>query len=90
MDPVEKLFRALPSPQDDQATQHQCGEWDQMRFRDVFMSFRSSGSQDPDRVLAAKCVKALKETGDAPTLRSELGRLALDKSQIPDDGSIKS
>ncbi|KAK5636979.1 hypothetical protein RRF57_012691 [Xylaria bambusicola] len=90
MDPVEKIFRDLPSPAADQAAQDQYGEWDQQRFRQVFGSIRSSSSQDPDRELIAKCAMALSESGDATTLRSELGRLALEKPQIQDDGSMKS
>ncbi|KAI0512793.1 hypothetical protein F5B22DRAFT_637597 [Xylaria bambusicola] len=90
MDPVEKVFRDLPSPDADQATQDQHGEYDQQRYKQVFMSFRSSRSQDPDRELVEKYVRALSESLDATTLRSELGRLALEKPQILDDGSMKS
>ncbi|KAH8157110.1 hypothetical protein CIB48_g11141 [Xylaria polymorpha] len=49
MEPVEKLFRALPSPAADQATLDQLGAWDEAHFGRVFLSFFPSSSRDPDR-----------------------------------------
>ncbi|KAI0452459.1 hypothetical protein F5B21DRAFT_526874 [Xylaria acuta] len=89
MDPIEKLFRDLPSPAADQAALDQDGTWDQVHFGQVFKSFSPSQSRDPDREVFAKWAKS-PETQNPVTLRSELGRFALDKARIPDDGSAKS
>ncbi|KAI0103363.1 hypothetical protein GGR51DRAFT_561791 [Nemania sp. FL0031] len=86
MDPVEKLFRDLPSPAADRVAMIQNGEWDQAHFTRVIGRFSPSGSRDPDRKFLAK----LLEPQDPATLRSQLGKLAIDKPQIPDDGSAKS
>lgn len=90
MDPVEKLFRDLPSPAADQAALDKYGTWNQAHFGQVFQSFLPSRSSDPDRKAVAKLAKSFMETQDYPMLRSEIGQFALDKPQIPDDGSAKS
>ncbi|KAI8951739.1 hypothetical protein F4801DRAFT_578274 [Xylaria longipes] len=90
MDPIEKLFRDLPSPAADRAALDQHGTWDQARFGPVLQAIFASQSHDPDRESVAKWAKSSLQTQNPVTLRSELGRLALDKPQIPDDGSAKS
>ncbi|KAI1752258.1 hypothetical protein F4782DRAFT_546948 [Xylaria castorea] len=90
MDPIEKLFRDLPSPEADRVALDQYGTWDQAHFSRVFASFYPFQSCDPDHKFVATCAKSFLETQNSATLRSELGRFALDKLQIPDDGSAKS
>ncbi|KAI0857176.1 hypothetical protein F4860DRAFT_528284 [Xylaria cubensis] len=90
MDPVEKLFKDLPSPAADKAALDQHGIWDEAHFKQAFESFFPSQSRDPDRQFIAKCAHAFSKTGNHEALRSELGRLALDTPQIPNDGSAKS
>ncbi|KAJ2972654.1 hypothetical protein NUW58_g9142 [Xylaria curta] len=68
MDPIEKVFRDLPSPAADQAALDQHGVWEQ---HSVWAQFFSKDQ-------------------DYEVLRSGLGRFALDKPQIRDDGSAKS
>lgn len=85
MDPVEKLFTDLPSPEADQAFLEQYGTWNQAQFGQVFRSFfpSRSRSRDPDREFITKLAKSFSETPDYPMLRSEIGQFALDKPQIP-------
>ncbi|TRX91305.1 hypothetical protein FHL15_007727 [Xylaria flabelliformis] len=90
MDPVEKLFQDLPSPAADKAALDQHGIWDEAHFKQAFESFFPSKSRDPDRQFLEKCAQAFSKTGNHEALRSELGRLALDTPQIPNDGSAKS
>ncbi|KAI0418154.1 hypothetical protein F5X98DRAFT_386369 [Xylaria grammica] len=95
MDPVEKLFRDLPNrdfptPTEDRAPLDHYGAWDKAHLTRVFESFISSQSHDPDREFVASCAKSFLKTQDIGTLRTELGRFALDKPEIPDDGSAKS
>ncbi|KAI0554222.1 hypothetical protein F4679DRAFT_570611 [Xylaria curta] len=90
MDPIEKLFKDLPSPAADQAALNQNGVWDQAHFERVFKSFFPSQSRDPDRKFIVKCAQAFSKTRNYEALRSELGRLALDTPQIPNDDSAKS
>ncbi|KAF2963579.1 hypothetical protein GQX73_g9994 [Xylaria multiplex] len=90
MDSIEKLFRDLPSPAADRAALERNGTWDLAHFSRALTSFRPSQSSDPDREFFVKWTRSFLETQDFATLRSELGRLALDKAQIPDDGSAKS
>lgn len=90
MDPIEKLFRALPKPAVDRAALEQYGTWNQAHFGQVFQSFFPSRSNDLDRGFVTKLAKSFSETPDYPMLRSEIGQFALDKPHIPDDGSAKS
>ncbi|GAP92684.1 putative set domain-containing protein 5 protein [Rosellinia necatrix] len=87
MDSVEKLFRDLPSPAADEAAIDASGNWDTTHFNQAVASFIPSNSRDPDREIVATWIK---HAHDAVTVRGEIGRLALDKAQIPDDGSAKS
>ncbi|KAI0543245.1 hypothetical protein GGR58DRAFT_496704 [Xylaria digitata] len=90
MDPIEKLCRDLPSPAADRTALDLHGTWDLSHFSRALMSFRPSKSHDPVREFFAKWAKSFLETQDYATLRSELGRFALDKPQIPNDDSAKS
>ncbi|KAI1108538.1 hypothetical protein F5Y14DRAFT_459480 [Nemania sp. NC0429] len=90
MDPIEKLFRALPNPVADRAALDQNGTWNQAHFGQVFMSFSPSRSHDLDRGFVQKLAKSFSENPDYPMLRSEIGQFALDKPEIPNDDSAKS
>ncbi|KAI3339650.1 hypothetical protein F4824DRAFT_508474 [Ustulina deusta] len=90
MDPIEQLFRDLPSPAAEQSVLDQHGMLDSAQFCWVLKSFSPSGSCDPDREFVAKWARSLSKDRDYERARSELGRFALDKPQIPDDGSAKS
>ncbi|KAI1735529.1 hypothetical protein F4680DRAFT_452800 [Xylaria scruposa] len=90
MDPIEKLFKDLPSPAADQAALDQHGNWDHAHFEQAFKSFFPSQSRDPDRQFIEKCAQVFSKIRNYEALRSELGRLALDTPQIPNDGSAKS
>ncbi|KAI1173060.1 hypothetical protein F4777DRAFT_590123 [Nemania sp. FL0916] len=90
MDPMEQFFRALPAPADDDAALQQRGTWDSAHFARVFMDFSSSQSNDPDHESIVRVTKAFQKIQESVVLRSQLGRLALDGRQIPDDNSAKS
>ncbi|KAI0198554.1 hypothetical protein F4808DRAFT_472679 [Astrocystis sublimbata] len=90
MDPVEKLFRDLPSPDADQAALEKNGVWDQDRFMQVVTSYVPSKSKDKDRQFVAEWAKSFAANPKPEALRSELGRFALEKPKIPSDGSSKT
>ncbi|KAI1308560.1 hypothetical protein F5Y03DRAFT_404868 [Xylaria venustula] len=90
MDPIEKLFRDLPSPAADQAALVQDNISSRDHFSRVFASFSPSQSSDPDRDFIEKLAKHFVKTREYEMLRSVLGWFALHKHQIPDDGSAKS
>ncbi|KAI0817799.1 hypothetical protein GGR55DRAFT_685317 [Xylaria sp. FL0064] len=90
MDSVEKLFQGFPSPGFERALIKRNGVWDAFDFDRVFGSFSPHNSNDLDRYMIARWAQMVKQ-GITPTvLRSEIGQFALDKYQIPNNGSAKS
>lgn len=90
MDPVEKLFRELPSPAADRAALDQDGRPDELRIRRAFESFLPHKSCDPDHKFLTMLVSMKPFETDSLRLLSGLGYLALSKPRILDDGSAKS
>ncbi|KAJ8106238.1 hypothetical protein ONZ43_g7132 [Nemania bipapillata] len=93
MDPVEKLFQDLPTPEQDEAYIGEHGDWNRHRFCEVVMSVavsRFSRSNDRDRLFIKRWVKTVKETGDADILRCMIGLFAIDKLPMPGNMSAKS
>ncbi|KAI1361006.1 hypothetical protein F5Y08DRAFT_331157 [Xylaria arbuscula] len=90
MDPVEKFFRDLPSPEADRAALDQKGDWDRDPFKQLLSASCPFGSRDPDLKIVVGLYGAFFTSLDFVTVRTALGRLALDKALIPNDGSVKS
>ncbi|KAI1148359.1 hypothetical protein F4825DRAFT_464968 [Nemania diffusa] len=90
MDPVEKLFKALPSPSPRPTAPSQDSRWEEPGVIEAFNSFSPSESRDPDIHFITPWVKAFLQDQSASSLCANLGWFALHKPEIPDDGSEKS
>ncbi|KAJ3563422.1 hypothetical protein NPX13_g8205 [Xylaria arbuscula] len=90
MDPVEKFFRDLPSPEADRAALDQKGDWDRDPFKQLLSTSCPFESRDPDLKIVVGLYGAFFTSLDFVTVRTALGRLALDKALIPNNGSVKS
>ncbi|KAI1280069.1 hypothetical protein F5Y07DRAFT_405659 [Xylaria sp. FL0933] len=91
MDSVEKVFHGFPSPGVERALIKRNGMWEAEDFYEAFRSFSPYNSSDPDRIFFATLAQMLLKQDFTPTvIRSEIGQFALDKHQIPNNGSAKS
>ncbi|KAK8087754.1 hypothetical protein PG997_002715 [Apiospora hydei] len=95
MDSVERLFRAFPNPESDEAATRELGGSDG-RFRKFTVrleNFLQTTSNDPDHAFLKKHAQVAvfgDYCQDPQYFRSKILQLALSKTEIPNDGSAKS
>ncbi|KAK8036581.1 hypothetical protein PG991_001718 [Apiospora marii] len=93
MDAVEKLFRAFPDPHDDHETYRSLFVGRFHNFNAHLKDFLNTTSDDPDHAYFKKHADAAVNgdyCNDLQYFRTKVLLLALNKTQIPNDGSAKS